>query len=78
MRTYLMLKERVLAFRSDPRVISAMAESNIPGLTEPTLAPGETWRDLARDSFDVEAAGKRGYHYEALDQLALEHLMGAK
>jgi len=78
MRTYLMLKERVSAFRSDPRVISAMAESNIPGLTEPTLAAGETWRDLAKDSFDVEAAGKRGYHYEALDQLALEHLMGAK
>ena len=78
MRTYLMLKERVSAFRGDPRVISAMAESNIPGLTEPTLAPGETWRDLAKDSFDVEAAGKRGYHYEALDQLALEHLMGAK
>ena len=78
MRTYLMLKERVSAFRSDPRVISAMAESNIPGLAEPTLAPGETWRDLAKDSFDVEAAGKRGYHYEALDQLALEHLMGAK
>ncbi len=78
MRTYLMLKERVSAFRSDPRVIAAMAESNISGLTEPTFAPGETWRDLAKDSFDVEAAGKRGYHYEALDQLALEHLMGAK
>ena len=78
MRTYLILKERVSAFRGDPRVISAMAESNIPGLTEPSLAPGETWRDLAKDSFDVEAAGKRGYHYEALDQLALEHLMGAK
>ena len=78
MRTYLILKERVSAFRGDPRVISAMAESNIPGLTEPTLAAGETWRDLAKDSFDVEAAGKRGYHYEALDQLALEHLMGAK
>ena len=78
MRTYLMLKERVSAFRSDPRVIAAMKESNIPGLTEPTLASGETWRDLAKDTFDVEAAGKRGYHYEALDQLALEHLMGAK
>jgi xylose isomerase len=78
MRTYLLLKERALAFRNDPRVINAMAESNIPGLAEPTLAPGETWRDLAKDSFDVEAAGKRGYHYEALDQLALEHLMGAK
>jgi len=78
MRTYLMLKERALAFRSDPRVVKAMAESNIPGLTEPTLTAGETWRDLAQDTFDVEAAGKRGYHYEALDQLAVEHLMGAK
>ena len=77
MRTYLLLKERALAFRSDPRVIAAMAESNIPGLTEPTLAAGETWRDLASDTFDVELAGTRGYHYEALDQLALEHLMGA-
>jgi xylose isomerase len=78
MRTYLMLKERALAFRNDPRVINAMAESNIPGLAEPTFSPGETWRDLANEFLDVEAAGKRGYHYEALDQLALEHLMGAK
>ena len=78
MRTYLALKERAAAFRSDPRVIAAMAESNIPGLVEPTLAAGETWRDLAKDSFDVEFAGKRGYGYEAVDQLALEHLMGLK
>lgn len=73
---YLVLKERAAAFRSDPRVIAAMKESNIPGLSEPTLAPGETWKDLAKDSFDAEAAGKRGYGYEILDQLALEHLMG--
>ena len=76
MRTYLALKERAAAFRSDSRVIAAMKESNIPGLTEPTLAKGETWKDLAKDVFDVEAAGKRGYGYEAVDQLALEHLMG--
>jgi xylose isomerase len=78
MRTYLALKERAAAFRSDSRVIAAMKESNIPGLTEPTLAKGETWKDLAKDNFDVEAAGKRGYGYEAVDQLALEHLMGLK
>ena len=78
MRTYLALKERAAAFRADSRVIAAMAESNIPGLSEPTLAAGETWKDLAKDSFDVEAAGKRGYGYEAIDQLALEHLMGLK
>jgi xylose isomerase len=78
MQTYLALKERAAAFRSDSRVIAAMKESNIPGLTEPTLAQGETWKDLAKDVFDVEAAGKRGYGYEAVDQLALEHLMGLK
>jgi xylose isomerase len=78
MRTYLALKERALAFRADSRVIAAMKESNIPGLSEPTLTTGETWKDLAKDSFDVEAAGKRGYGYEAIDQLALEHLMGLK
>jgi xylose isomerase len=78
MRTYLALKERAAAFRADSRVIAAMKESNIPGLSEPTLAAGETWKDLAKDSFDVEAAGKRGCGYEAIDQLALEHLMGLK
>ena len=78
MRMYLILKERAKAFRNDPRVSEAMKNSNIPGLEEPTLSAGESWRDLAKDSFDVEAAGKRGYNYEALDQLAMEHLMGVK
>jgi xylose isomerase len=78
MRTYLILKERAAAFRKDSRVIAAMKESNIPGLMEPTLASGETWKDLSKDSFDVDAAGKRGYGYEVIDQLALEHLMGVE
>ena len=78
MRMYLILKERAAAFRSDPRVIEAMKNSNIPGLAEPTMNPGESWRDLAKDSFDLEAAGLRGYNYEVLDQLAMEHLMGVK
>jgi len=78
MRTYLALKERAAAFRADSRVIEAMKASNIPELNESTLGSGETWRDLAKDFFDVEAAGKRGYGYELVDQLALEHLMGVK
>jgi xylose isomerase len=78
MRMYLILKERAAAFRKDPRVIQAMKNSNIPGLTESTMNSGESWRDLAKDNFDVDAAGKRGYNYEALDQLAMEHLMGVK
>jgi xylose isomerase len=76
MRTYLALKERATAYRNDPRVIAAQKDSNIPGLTENTMGSGESWKDLAKDSFDVEAAGVRGYQYEALNQLALEHLMG--
>ena len=76
MRTYLALKERATAYRNDPRVIAAQKDSNIPGLTENTMAAGESWKDLAKDSFDVESAGVRGYQYEALNQLALEHLMG--
>jgi len=76
MRTYLALKERASAYRNDPRVIAAQKDSNIPGLTENTMGAGESWKDLAKDSFDVEQAGARGYQYEALNQLALEHLMG--
>ena len=76
MRTYLALKDRATAYRNDPRVIAAQKDSNIPGLTEKTMGAGESWKDLAKDSFDVEAAGARGYPYEVLNQLALEHLMG--
>jgi len=79
MRTYLILKERAKAYRSDPRVIEAMKASNIPGLLEPTLSAGESWKDLTKpEAFDIEKAGARGYGYELLDQLALEHLMGEK
>ena len=76
MRTYLILKERAAAFRKDPRVIAAMKEANVPQLSESNLAAGETWRDIANDSIDIEAAGKRGYQYEVIDQLAIEHLTG--
>ena len=76
MRTYLALKDRATAYRNDPRVIAAQKDSNIPGLTENTMGAGESWKDLSKDTFDVEAAGARGYQYEALNQLALEHLMG--
>jgi xylose isomerase len=78
MRTYKLLQERALAFRADPRVQAAMKESRIDQLAIPTLAAGETWKDIADPSFDVEAAGERGMGYELIDQLAIEHLMGVK
>ena len=78
MRTYKLLQERAIAFRADPRVQAAMKESRIDQLAIPTLAAGETWKDIADPSFDVEAAGERGMGYELIDQLAIEHLMGVK
>ena len=79
MRTYLILREKAKAFRSDPRVLAALEASRVAGTSVPTLAPGETYDDLAADvdaNFDVEAAGLRGYHYAQLDQLAIEHILG--
>ena len=76
MRTYLLLKERALAFRNDSRVKAAMIESHIDQLEVPTLSSGESWKDIELDSIDVESAAARGYGYEKIDQLALEHLMG--
>jgi xylose isomerase len=77
MRTYLILQERATAFRNDPRTKAALEKSGVTELLQPTLAAGESWRDIQGENFDVESAGKRGYHYEELDQLALEYLIGA-
>ena len=83
MRTYLILKERAREFRADPQVQEAWRACGRPMLDEPTLAPGESWSDLRADpnsfeEFDVEAAGQRAKHYSALDQLAIEHILGAR
>src|SRR5690606_13182310 len=82
MRTYLLLKQRAAAFRADPAVREALAASRVGELAVPTLAPGESYADLLADrsayeEFDPEAAGRRGMGYVRLNQLAVEHLMGA-
>jgi len=83
MKTYLMLKERAAAFRADPDVQAAREASRSTLLANPTLAPGETYQDLLGDrtafeDFDPEAAAEEGLHYTRLDQLAIEHLLGAR
>ncbi|QRP50702.1 xylose isomerase [Amycolatopsis sp. FDAARGOS 1241] len=78
MRMYLILKAKAAAFRADPEVAAALEASRVPELSVPTVAPGETLDDLAAEEFDVEAAGKRGYHFTRLNQLALEHLLGTR
>jgi xylose isomerase len=79
MRTYLLLKERAAAFRADPEVQEALAVAGVAELGKPTLNPGESYDDLlADDSFDPEKAGERGFGFVRLNQLALEHLAGAR
>jgi xylose isomerase len=78
MRNYLILKQRAEAFRADPEVREALRASRVDELAVPTLAPGESHGSLAGDDFDLDEAAARGYHYARLDQLAIEHLLGAR
>jgi xylose isomerase len=83
MRTYLLLKQRAASFRADPDVQAALAVAGVPELSIPTMAPGESVADLLADptafeEFDADAVGARGYGFVALNQLALEHLLGAR
>ncbi|HEY8534596.1 MAG TPA: xylose isomerase [Micromonospora sp.] len=83
MRTYLLLKERAKAFRADPEVQEALAAAKVGELSIPTLNDGESYADLLADrsafeDFDPNAVGAEGYHFVRLNQLAVEHLLGAR
>ncbi|MFC3500989.1 xylose isomerase [Micromonospora krabiensis] len=83
MATYLLLKERAAAFRADPEVAEALAASKVTELATPTLADGESYADLLADrsafeDFDVDATAARGFGFVRLNQLAVEHLLGAR
>ncbi|MGD0741744.1 MAG: xylose isomerase [Acidimicrobiales bacterium] len=83
MTTYLLLKERARAFRQDPEVRAALVASQVAELSVPTLAAGEKAAELSADldafeRYDVAAAGVRGCGFARLDQLAIEHLLGAR
>jgi xylose isomerase len=78
MRNYLILREKVRAFRADPEVAEALRAARVPDLSLPTLADGETWRDIRGFSPDAVTLGERGMGFERLDQLALEYLYGVR
>ncbi|MCX4098586.1 xylose isomerase [Nocardia sp. alder85J] len=79
MRTYLLLKRRAAAFRADPEVRQVLSDAGVPALSTPTLDPGEGYEGILTDStFDADAAATRGYGFVRLNQLALEHLLGAR
>ncbi len=78
MRNYLILREKSRAFRADPQVQEALRAARVDQLALPTLADGESWRDVRGFEPDVAALGARGMAFEQLDQLALEHLYGVR
>ncbi|MFI6120664.1 xylose isomerase [Streptomyces sp. NPDC051064] len=81
MRNYLILKERALAFRADPAVQEALTASRLNELAQATAADGlkALLADTsAYEDFDATAAAERSMAFEALDQLAMEHLLGVR
>lgn len=84
MRTYLLLKERTVAFRADPEVQEALAASRVAELSVTTLAPGESYENLLADrasfeDFDADAYfNGKGFGFVRLQQLAVEHMLGAR
>ena len=83
MSTYLILKERALAYRADPEVQAAMESAGVFSLAAPTLGEGETLADLLADrstfeDFDADAQGEAGYGFVRLNQLGIEHALGAR
>jgi xylose isomerase len=84
MRTYLLLKERAASFRADPEVQEALQASKVGELQTPTLTAGESYDDFLADrtafeDFDANAYfDAKGFGFVRLQQLALEHLLGAR
>ena len=84
MRMYLLLKERAAAFRADPEVQEALTAARVAELSQPTLAGGESYADLLADrssyeEFDAESYfDGKGFGFVRLQQLAMEHLLGAR
>jgi xylose isomerase len=78
MRNYLILRDKVTAFRADPEVQEALRAARVDQLAVPTVADGETVADIRAETFDPDEAALRGMAFEHLDQLALEHLYGVR
>lgn len=80
MRTYKILHEKALAFDGDAEVRDIIAEQTDTAL-DPLLSGGYSKASadgLKAASIDIDTVAKRGLRYERLDQLLVEHLLGAR
>ncbi|HEX5808150.1 MAG TPA: xylose isomerase [Anaerolineales bacterium] len=80
MRTYLILKEKAARWNADPEIQALVAELNADDSMSPYFGKysAEKAAALRAQSFDRRALGARGLHYERLDQLTVDLLLGAR
>ncbi|GCE13666.1 xylose isomerase [Tengunoibacter tsumagoiensis] len=85
MRTYNILKAKAQRFDADPEVQALLHTINTGDSAHQSLVDQvrqgyskDLARQLSETNFDVETLGKRGYQYEKLDQLAVEHILGTR
>jgi len=81
MRTYLILKEKAARFKADVEIQALLAEINAE---DPAMAAfdgkygHEKAQTLKAYTFDPTALATRGMHYERLDQLTVDLLLGIR
>jgi xylose isomerase len=82
-RMYNLLKERAQKFENDPEVKALRLRAKVDQVAISTLASGETAASLVKDSATNgfapdEYFNNKGAGFVQLNQIALEHLMGAR
>jgi xylose isomerase len=81
MRSYLILKEKAKQFNADKEIQDLIAEVHSGAEQFSWLSGGysaDKVKQLLGQEFDRDALGGRGLHYERLDQLTTELLLGVR
>ncbi|GAC1363217.1 MAG: xylose isomerase [Ktedonobacteraceae bacterium] len=85
MRTYNILREKARRFDADPEVLQLLQTINggdhghIELLSQVRQGYSKELATRLRETtFDAATLGQRGYQYEKLDQLAIEHILGIR
>jgi xylose isomerase len=78
MSTYRLLAERAAHFDALPEVQEALAHASTPELGESSGAGAEDADVLKAEATELDGLAERGYFNEALDQLLVEVLIGAR
>jgi xylose isomerase len=81
MRTYLLFKEKARQFNADPEIHACLAEVNADDGSMAQFAgkfSPEKAQALKSHEFDLVALSSRSPHYERLDQLTIDLLLGMR